>query len=275
MVIRLCCSMGVKSNDSRCNSSSTEARVLVSITVLGPTPPKGGSVVLGFLRNCDVTECQDFELRRELERIGWVPTTEEQLERFCPPTMTALRCAVATIQECVGKDLVELSTSDNKTAAAFAHGIVATRNLITDICTPGTEMRENYLSSISCFKELMTDAESTRKCQQQGYAVYATYEQSEALLGNEIPVEDKKRETVCMVTAYALACFAVELHDTCGEVARKTFVDTLKRFQFLKRNECTEADINNLKTEFLDFLQLEEQRRSIFSSVFESKKRRK
>ncbi|GBM04631.1 hypothetical protein AVEN_75586-1 [Araneus ventricosus] len=234
-----------------------------------------GSVVLGFLRNCDTTKCQDFELRRELERIGWVPTTEEQLERFCPPTMTALRCAVETLQECVGRDLVELSTSDNKTAAAFAHGIVATRSLITDICTPGTEMRENYLSSISCFKELISDPEATIKCQQQGYAVYTAYEQSRALLGNEIAVEDKESETECMANAYALGCFAAELHDTCGEVARKTFVDTLKRFQFLKRNECSEEHIRNLKTEFLDFLQLEEQRRSIFSSVFESKKRRK
>ncbi|GBM04627.1 hypothetical protein AVEN_75584-1 [Araneus ventricosus] len=232
-----------------------------------------GSVVMGFYENCDADKCRDLELKRELERIHWMPTTEEQLVRLCPPIMKLLQCSVESLQECTGKDIVELSTSDNKTVAAIAHGIFSIGNIVIDICTPGTEMRENYLSSISCFKDLVMDPEPTMKCHQQGYAVYATYEQSKALLGN--PVEDKESESWCMVTAYTLACFAAELHDTCGETARKTLVETLKRFQSLKMNECTEANIRNLKTEFLDFLELEEQRRSIFSSVFESKKRRK
>ncbi|CAL1270096.1 unnamed protein product, partial [Larinioides sclopetarius] len=234
-----------------------------------------GSVVLGFLRNCDTTKCQDFELRTELQRIGWVPTTEEQLNRFCPPIMMGLRCAVETIQECIGKDLVELSTSDNKTAAAFGHGVVATRNLITDICTPGTKMRENYLSSISCSKDLLFDPEPMIKCGRQAYAFYDKYEESRALLGNQIPVEDRESEADCMLSVYKFACFAAELHDTCGEDAYKTLIDIFKRFQLLKWSECTEANIRDLKTDFLDLLELEEQRRSLFSTVFESQKRRK
>ncbi|KAF8773487.1 hypothetical protein HNY73_016146 [Argiope bruennichi] len=235
-----------------------------------------GSTVLGFLENCENQgKCQDLELKKELESIDWVPTTEEHLNNLCPRVMKTLQCLAESIQECTGKDIIELSTSDNKTASAIGHLLVAGGNFVIDACTPGTEFRDNYLSSISCFKDLVMDPEPTMKCHREGYAVYATYEQSRELLGNEIPDEDKESESWCMVTAYTLACFTSELHDTCGEVARKTFVETMKRFQSLRWNECTEANIRNLKTEFLDFLELEEQKRDIFFSVFESKKRRK
>ncbi|CAL1270097.1 unnamed protein product [Larinioides sclopetarius] len=232
-----------------------------------------GSVVMGFIENCDADKCRDLKLMRELERIDWLPTTEEQLDTFCPPVLKLLQCGIESIQECTGKGIIELSTTDNKTAAAIGHGILSIRNILTDICTPGTQFRENYLSSISCVKDLVMDPEPTMKCYQEGHAVFATYEQSKALLGNSVEV--KENESLCLVTAYTLACFTSELHDTCGEVARKTFLDTLKRFQSFKWNDCAEANIRNLKNEFLEFLELEEQQRTIFSSVFELKKRRK
>ncbi|GBN26109.1 hypothetical protein AVEN_169634-1 [Araneus ventricosus] len=40
---RPCRSIRVKLNESRCNNSSTEARVLVALTGHGPTPPEGGT----------------------------------------------------------------------------------------------------------------------------------------------------------------------------------------------------------------------------------------
>ncbi|KAF8773486.1 hypothetical protein HNY73_016145 [Argiope bruennichi] len=229
---------------------------------------------MGFLQGCNTSKCHDLELRREMENIGYVPTTEEQLNKLCPPALKAVQCATETIQGCVGRPLTELSTSDNKTVAGFAHGVVSTGNLIIDICTPGTDFRDSYLANVVCFKELVTDPEATIKCHQQGMNVYNSYKQSRDALSNEITDEDEERES-CMVTAYRLACFASKLHDKCGENARKTFVDTLKKFQYLKWSDCTEAHIHNLKTEFLESLQLEEQRKNIFSSVFESKKRRK
>ncbi|GFQ78020.1 uncharacterized protein TNCT_692071, partial [Trichonephila clavata] len=77
------------------------------------------------------------------------------------------------------------------------------------------------------------------------------------------------------VTAYTLACFSAELQGRCGDLARTTFVDFLKRFQSLKWNECSDIDLINLRSKFLDFLDLEEERRGIYSEVFNTKRRRK
>ncbi|GIY82617.1 hypothetical protein CDAR_451941 [Caerostris darwini] len=37
-----------------------------------------------FADPCDTTECINLEMNRDLDRVNWMPTTEEQLDTICP-----------------------------------------------------------------------------------------------------------------------------------------------------------------------------------------------
>ncbi|GFT29254.1 uncharacterized protein NPIL_679981 [Nephila pilipes] len=234
-----------------------------------------GSLVLGILRDCDMRRCHAPDLKEDLEAIDFIPTTEEQLDTFCPPILESLRCVAEQIEDCTKMDIFELAASENKTVSAIGSLFLNLGKFVIDVCNKETDLHKNYIASISCFKDLVLQPEPTMKCHQEGNAVYALYANSLELLGEKETDEVQGSERWCMITAYTLACFSAELQDNCGDLARTTFVDILKRFQSLKWNECSDIDVVNLRTKFLDFLELEDERRSIYSEVFNSRRRRK
>ncbi|GFY53367.1 uncharacterized protein TNIN_112561 [Trichonephila inaurata madagascariensis] len=219
-------------------------------------------------------------------QLFWVPSTEEHLETLCPLVLESMRCIADEIETCIKMDIFQLAASENKTLSAIGNLFMNTGKFIMDLCDKESDLRRNYLASASCFKDLVVDPEPTMKCHREGNAVYELYakslnllaEQSNEVTDNEVSEEVEEREGSehwCMVTAYTLACFSAELQDRCGGLARTTFVDFLKRFQSLKWNECSDIDLINLRSKFLDFLELEEERRGIYSEVFNTKRRRK
>ncbi|GIX85000.1 uncharacterized protein CEXT_100481 [Caerostris extrusa] len=234
-----------------------------------------GSSVLCFFQHCDNSRCKNPELLRELEQLDYMPTTEEQLNNLCPQVEEFLQCNSDVLERCTGKSLIELAASDNKTVSAIGHVVRSIRSIVNDICDSNSAFHQKYLNGIQCFKDLSVDPAPTLKCHQEGHAVYATYANSMALLGEKEDALKEESESWCMITAYTLACFASELHDTCGEEARNIFVDVLKLFKPLKLNECSETNVQDLRTKFIDFLELEDDQRSIYSSVFDTRKRRK
>ncbi|GFT29252.1 uncharacterized protein NPIL_679971 [Nephila pilipes] len=236
-----------------------------------------GSSVLGFFQTCDMKRCHAPTLRDQLEAIDYIPTTEEQLESLCPPVLEALRCVAEQIEDCTKQGLFELAASENKTVALMGNLLLSIGKFVIDICDSNSELHRNYIASITCFKDLAVEPEATIKCHQEGNAVYALYAKSLDLLGQDESEAEERQDSEhwCMVTAYTFACFSAELQDKCGDVARTTFVDILKRFQSLKWNDCSDIDVHNLRTKFLDFLELEDDRRSIYSEVFNSRRRRK
>ncbi|GFS47852.1 uncharacterized protein TNCV_3598471 [Trichonephila clavipes] len=243
-------------------------------------------LVLGIFQSCDMMRCQSASLRDQLEAVDWVPSTEEHLETLCPPVLQSIRCIADEVETCTKMDIFQLAASENKTLSAIGNLFMNTGKFIMDLCDKESDLRRNYLTSASCFKDLVIDPEPTMKCHTEGNAVYELYakslnllaEQSTEVTDNEISEEAEEREGSehwCMVTAYTLACFSAELQDRCGGLARTTFVDFLKRFQSLKWNDCSDIDLINLRSKFLDFLDLEEERRGIYSEVFNTKRRRK
>ncbi|GFT29250.1 uncharacterized protein NPIL_679961 [Nephila pilipes] len=236
-----------------------------------------GSSVLGFFQSCDMRRCHVPALRDRLAAIDYVPTTEEQLNSLCPPFQEALKCVADQYEECTNKNLFELATSENKTIALMGNLLLNLRRFTTDICDSNSDLRRNYIANIHCFKDLATDPEGTIKCSQEGEAVFVSYAKSLGLLEEGEDEEEAKQHIQygCYVPAYALACFSVKLQDKCGQVARATLVDLLKLFQPLKWEYCSDINLLNLRTKFFDFLELGDDKRSIYSEVFNSRRRRK
>ncbi|GIY73971.1 uncharacterized protein CEXT_278261, partial [Caerostris extrusa] len=142
----------------------------------------------------------------------------------------------------------------------------------TDDATIGCNVIE-YLNNIACFKNLVLVSDSRGKCSRDGFTAYQTYQNSVGLFEDENDEVHDSRAW-CMGTAYTMACFSADLGESCGEAARTTFVDTLKRFKYLRMTDCTEANIQELKTNFLDSLKLEEDRRNIFYTMFDQRRRK-
>ncbi|GIX92304.1 uncharacterized protein CDAR_621751 [Caerostris darwini] len=226
-----------------------------------------------FADPCDMTDCRNLEMKEELERVTWMPTTEEQLDKICPMLQNALRCVANHLEECHGRELAVIATSDNKTVAAMGFITLSMSTLVGDVCNKESEFRQKYLSNIACFKNLALVSDSKGKCSRDGFTAYQTYQNSVGLFEDENDEVHDSRAW-CMSTAYTMACFSADLGQSCGEAARTTFVDTLKRFKYLRMTDCTEANIQELKTNFLDSLKLEEDRRNIFYTMFDQRRRK-
>ncbi|GFQ92513.1 uncharacterized protein TNCT_281511 [Trichonephila clavata] len=236
-----------------------------------------GYPVLGIFSSCNLLRCNSPAVRDQLQAMNWVPTTEEHLQTLCPPVLRSLRCLGEEVKICINMDVNQLATSENKTLNIIGNLFLNVGQFATEICSNETDLRRNYLASVSCFKDLYEDPEPQMKCHRDGDAIYSLYARSLDLLGevqNEVR-EGEISERFCMVSAYVLACFTANLQDRCGNVARATFVDILRRFHYLKWKECPDIDLINLKTKFLNFLELEEGKKDIYSEVFNSQRRRK
>ncbi|GIX84991.1 uncharacterized protein CEXT_100431 [Caerostris extrusa] len=144
---------------------------------------------------------------------------------------------------------------------------------VGDVCNKESEFRQKYLSSISCFKEVYLNSNSKFKCSRQGSAAFQIYQNSVGLLVNETE-EVQRNRAWCISKAYGLACFSADLGESCGEATRTTFVDTLKRFKYMRMSDCTEETMQELKTNFLDYLQLEDEKRHIFYTMFDQRRRK-
>ncbi|GFS47881.1 uncharacterized protein TNCV_3598621 [Trichonephila clavipes] len=183
------------------------------------------------------------------------------------PVLRSLRCLGDEVKLCIKMDVNQLAASENKTLSIIGNLFLSVGEFVAELCNNETDLRRNYLASVSCFKDLYEDPEPLMKCHRDGDAIYASYARSLDLLGevqNEVR-EGEVSERWCMVSAYILACFTDNLKDRCGNVARATFVDALKRFHYLKWKECPDIDLVNIKTKFLAFLTLNEEKRSIYS----------
>ncbi|GFY53365.1 uncharacterized protein TNIN_112541 [Trichonephila inaurata madagascariensis] len=118
-----------------------------------------GYPVLGIFRSCDLIRCQSPAVRDQLQAMNWVPTTEEHLQTLCPPVLRSLRCLGDEVKICIKMDVNQLAASENKTLSIIGNLFLSVGEFVTEICNNETDLRRNYLASVSCFKDLYEDPE--------------------------------------------------------------------------------------------------------------------
>ncbi|XP_055949436.1 uncharacterized protein LOC129983816 [Argiope bruennichi] len=185
--------------------------------------------------------------------INYLPITEEDLNSYCPLATKNLWCLIG---DCMRRNFRGTIVPSNK-SADIMHTVLDMTNILIDICTPDSELRKNYLSSIPCFNVVLRSKRVGYKCNVKAFEVYDNYIQSLDRFVDE-DSEEMRRDKDCLTTAYSLACLAAETKETCGEDKSNMVMDILNRAKILKFVGCTDENIEELNTTFFDFLNVKE-----------------
>ncbi|GBM04638.1 hypothetical protein AVEN_75592-1 [Araneus ventricosus] len=221
-----------------------------------------------FQTLCDGAEkCADYELGEKLRRVHFLPTTEEELNSFCPSLIRVIWCVV---KECAGKWNFYETMSNQRTPEyalpAYKRSQLNLGGVMLEICTDGTELRQDYLSSITCFKTMFFDGKTNAQCQRNAYPTI----QSLNLTVEGASETQRLRDTMCMSTFHALACLVAETKKTCGTVASNMVKDIFKKVELITWVDCNKTNMHILKSRFLNLHLLDKEREIIFSSFFDS-----
>ncbi|XP_055949097.1 uncharacterized protein LOC129983593 [Argiope bruennichi] len=215
-----------------------------------------------FQKFCDDAEnCADYELGERLREIKFLPTTEQELDAYCPSVTKMMWCIV---QECAGKNIFCSNTpsnmSDNSITSALNVG-----GILLEICTYGSQLRQKYLSDISCIKKVMlTDDKTSYKCLVEGYQVII----ASKLSVDGVSEEDRKKDTYCLSVLNTFTCLIAQTERTCGREASNTVQEFFAKINLLKWLNCNEDHMYELKTKLLRSRILGKEREEIFSIFY-------
>ncbi|CAL1270112.1 unnamed protein product [Larinioides sclopetarius] len=221
---------------------------------------------------CSDDHCKDPSLPGELIAVNFLPN-EKQLGRLCPKVLSFLECE-RDFLECPGRTLEELATSSDRREASGAKGMLGSLSLVRDLCDEDSSFNHDYLASVDCFRDVFEEV--TRTCRDDVLAPVENFFDEIYPMSDELHAETLA-EMSCLRDAFELACIVDNLGDSCGTVAQRTAVNALERMKALLKAEiCADVkDVADLKSRFLDTLELDEKRRSNFQEIFDLVKRRR
>ncbi|GBM26016.1 hypothetical protein AVEN_141975-1 [Araneus ventricosus] len=221
---------------------------------------------------CSDDHCKDQALANELMAVKFLPNNE-QLGTLCPKVLTFLECE-KDFFECPGRSLDELASSSNKTEARRAKAMLSGMSFVLDLCDEDSSFHHDYIGSVDCFRGFIEAA--TRTCRQDVVAPIEKFF-DELYHSEEDITEEAYAEIHCLSDALELSCIIDNLGDSCGTVAQRTAMTALERLKDLLKAGCC-ADVENaadLKSRFLDYLELDDERRSAVQGIFDLFKRRR
>ncbi|XP_055949779.1 uncharacterized protein LOC129984041 isoform X2 [Argiope bruennichi] len=204
----------------------------------------------------------------ELAQLEYRPNREELL-RLCPSILDFFNCYFRGVKNCLGREVEEIAESGDGIASSIAKSLLSTRSLAVEMCDEYSTLHKNYLENVECFESLVV--EDSPVCTQKG-GMYA-----DAFLRHFHNLENENldwEELYCLERLYALACFAEQVEMTCGEVARKTFLNILEKVRGATFVECDIENPLSLKRSFFDFLELGGKRSELYRSVFQTFRKR-
>ncbi|XP_035224121.1 uncharacterized protein LOC118196767 [Stegodyphus dumicola] len=215
--------------------------------------------------------CLD-ELAADMESLRGLPN-EDELRRICPGMLETFECIRKRALACRrGTPEEAARRQDDLEDARSAQLFLNIESLVKDLCDEDTSLHKSYIRTHHCTSEYFS--EPKMQCRREAEAAYAAYRDLTENLpeGNDIE-ETGKGE--CLVQAYAFACIAHDLQTACGEEARAVLGEIIQRSKISKLTTCSDVNIEELKANFLESLNLEEERRDIFSSAFFMIKKKK
>ncbi|KAF8773499.1 hypothetical protein HNY73_016158 [Argiope bruennichi] len=148
--------------------------------------------------------------------------------------------------------------------------------MIRDVCDKGSSFHSDYVANVNCYREYFKGpvencGENITKLVEeffdQLYADENIYNTSSEIYS----------QLSCLIDVYEVVCIIDNLGEACGNIAQRQAQEVLKRMKGLyEESPCKNIlDSTNLKTMFLDFLKLDEQRRSNLQGIFDLIKRRR
>ncbi|XP_035217846.1 uncharacterized protein LOC118191147 [Stegodyphus dumicola] len=222
---------------------------------------------------CDdiLSECSEA-LESEVELLTGLPN-EQELRRICPVFLDVFDCVREKSLKCEGKTAEQaVVSSDDPGDAIAAQLFINMEALAKEICNEESDLRKSYIRTQPCTREYFSKPPKIQ-CKREAEAAYAAYRDMNEILLAE-GEEELDEDAMCLMEAYAFACIAHDLQLTCNEEARNVLTGIFQRLK-LSRVSCSVSSLNELKTNFLESLDLEPERRDVFSLAFNSLKKRK
>ncbi|XP_035224232.1 uncharacterized protein LOC118196855 [Stegodyphus dumicola] len=211
-----------------------------------------GSVKL--IKACDTDKCfegVDFDVEN-------LPS-EEELKIVCPKISKAFECADETVHACTGYRLDELAeTSSNITAAKVAFLMVITQDMFESVCSEVSVTHRAYVESRQCYNQYFSTPKT--KCLDEAKAAYRVYEATKG--------DTSKAKQSCVHLVYVLVCLSHEIQEECGETAKFLFETLMTKTLMWRHIDCGLEDVAEIKTTFLQTLELEGERKVFFENAF-------
>ncbi|GBM04610.1 hypothetical protein AVEN_75571-1 [Araneus ventricosus] len=218
---------------------------------------------------CSDAHCKDPALGDELVQVGFLPN-KEQLRTLCPKVISFLECERAFL-ECPGQSLDELAVSSDKIKRTEARRVLVGIDLIRNMCDEDSSFHNDY---VNCYRRYSNRA--ARNCTQD--IAKPVQEFFDQLYADEDDISGEiVNEIRCLKDAFQLACVIDNIGDVCGDAAERAARNALEGLKsLLGSGSCDNLkNTADLKSRFLDFLELDEQKKRNVQGIFDLFKRRR
>jgi len=204
---------------------------------------------------------------------------DPNIEVQCPIAIDIVNCVDNVVEDHTGYKMEYLAyilagTDIGKAAKLF----INLRAMLLDLCTEGSDLNARYKENAACFRNSSSSNQKTllyyliqeRNCTLKAEEAYKAYF---ALEENRVLYRNSNKE--CMVEAYKSACTAAYFHEKCGQPAFDFYQDLIKRTGIFRLLLCSPEALNDLKTKFVQSLDMSESQRMLFRAGFDLRKRKK
>ncbi|GFQ84924.1 uncharacterized protein TNCT_227441 [Trichonephila clavata] len=228
-----------------------------------------GATVATHLSNCGAFQCEEFSPMRQLQEIRKFPNSE-QVKELCPIALKYIECIINTTKECTGMSIEELMLNESLSEAD--RFVVSVGRLLVDLCDEDSSFHKDYMASADCVWRVI-DEEPNPECKLQGIKRGTEFLNAMGISPEEMD-ENQRAEINCLEMPATVACITSYLQRHCGEAARRAVLHVVREFKPVIQQECSSDNVLKLKRDFLDYLNLDDEEKHVYHSVFEILKRR-
>ncbi|XP_071042204.1 uncharacterized protein [Parasteatoda tepidariorum] len=133
----------------------------------------------------------------------------------------------------------------------------STHAVARELCSVQSRLHKGYIKSVPCYKSIQKLGIPSQ-CGQKAETVYNGYLQDANEDYDVLEDSDRNRHRYCIEEAYKMACISQNIFEVCDEAAQNTFDELIVKSKALRR-VCTQANIVELRTDFIDFLFIDEE----------------
>ncbi|XP_023236714.1 uncharacterized protein LOC111635845 [Centruroides sculpturatus] len=171
--------------------------------------------------------CDENSLQRCMQELNVLTNnqdlafahTEEELKTVCKHLQEAMVCVNRFTERCFDAEQQQIYQTLTRGA----------QQLLSDLCTDGSEFRKKYLKHAGCYKQLSADY---KKCSED------YIRQQEVMKTQELPEEEQLRKSCCLFDGYKQCTRNAVLAKCDAEAADLGEQIVIKAGGFLVQNHC-------------------------------------
>lgn len=171
--------------------------------------------------------CDEVALQRCMKELNVLTNnqdlafahTEEELKTVCKHLQEAMVCVNRFTERCFDSEQQMLYQTLTRGA----------QELLSDLCTDGSEFRKKYLKHAGCYKQLSADY---KKCSED------YVKQQELMKAHDLPEDEQLRKSCCLFDGYKQCTRNAVLAKCDAEAADLGEQIVIKAGGFLVQNHC-------------------------------------